>query len=101
MSEGRDIRSDKYRLGFMFRIISVSKMALDYWLTVPAFVDKMMDMMEQHEPISNQTVLPVMEEIYNRDFEPVRNTPEGVGLNFYLARKAINQLRRSVSESTT
>ena len=101
MSEGRDIRSNKYRLGFMFRSIQVSKIALDYWLSVPEFEERMIAMMDRHEPIVNETVLRVMEEVYERDFKPVQNTPDGIGKNFYLARKAINQLRRAVSEANS
>lgn len=97
MDERRDNRKEQTRLGFMFKTISVSKIALDYWLSVPAFYSEMLDKMNRHEPINNNTVLKVMEEIYDRDFRPVQNTPEGLGLNFYRARKAINQLRRAVS----
>lgn len=100
MSEERDIKSRK-NLEFMFKVISVSKIALDYWLSVPAFSSAMLDKMERHEPINNKSVLRVMEEIYKKDIEPAKNSPAAANYNYYLSRKAINQLRRAVNEVIT
>lgn len=98
MNEERDYEAIRNRLGFMFKAIPVSKIALNYWMTVPAFLDAMAIKLLNHESINSNTVLPIMEEIYYRDFEPIRLTPAAKHLNCYLARKAINQLRRAVSE---
>lgn len=96
MDKERDIREQSFQLQFMYNKISVPKMALSYWMTIPEFVEEMLRMLSNSETIDNKSVYLVMDGLY-RDMERYRKTPKGQHINYRLARSAVNALKRELS----
>ena len=90
LTRGFDVPAE---LGFMLRKISASGTSIAYWLTVPEFVSEMRNKVLHNETIDNESVLPIMERIYDEKLH-LRNRGVDVDFGFYRARKAINQLSR-------
>lgn len=87
------------RLGFMYRKISMSKVSLHYWLTIPEFHDEMLNMFCEGLTIDNASVYDVAKRIYlkwerKRDRSSVK--PD---FNYCLARRGIRRLENIMAEN--
>lgn len=87
-----------YRLNFMFKKISVSKMSLVYWLTLPEFEAEMLARLDNKEAIDNRVVCESMKRIYAK-WEHLRdNSNEKPDFNYSLARRGIHQIEKAMAE---
>lgn len=88
-----------HRLNFMFKKISVSKMSLVYWLTLPEFEAEMLAKLDNKEAIDDRVVCESMKRIYAK-WERLRdNSNEKPDFNYSLARRGINQIEKSISDN--
>lgn len=95
MSEKCSIIREAYKLDFLKKKISAPYPSIEYWLTIPEFLEVMLEKVEHGETIDDTVVLPVMEKIYN-DFEQQRKAYGGIHFNYSLARSAIKKLRKKL-----
>lgn len=87
------------RLNFMFKKISISKMSLVYWLSIPEFEAEMLARLNNKEPIDNQVVCESMRCIYEK-WEHLRgNSSIKPDFNYSLARRGIHQIEKAMNES--
>lgn len=88
-----------HRLNFMFKKISVSKMSLVYWLTLPEFEAEMLTRLDNKEPIDNQVVYESMKRIYAKWESLRKDSNIKPDFNYSLARRGINQIEKSISDN--
>ena len=93
MSEGRDIREKARQLNFLKKKIAAPYQSLEYWLTVPEFVNEMVEKVRNGDTIDNRVVYDSISEIY-REREKVKWTNEAGTFNYRLANAAVKRLRR-------
>lgn len=86
------------RLNFMFKKISVSKMSLAYWLTLPEFEAEMLARLNGKETINNQVVCESMKRIYAKWKQLRDNSNEKPDFNYSLARRGIHQIEKAMAE---
>lgn len=87
MSETRDTAC----LNILYKVCAVHKYNMSYWLTIPEFVDKMMELKAKRIYFTNQNVLDAMQVIYD---ERDNNRSAYPDFNFSTARQAINQIKK-------
>lgn len=95
----------KPRLRCILRSCSCSTHNMAYWLTVPEFADAIESLLDQGIYISDDVVLPIMEEIYQKKVHACsRKTrseqiQQGIMPDFMprIARNAINQIKKAHS----
>ena len=93
MSEGRGISNDVRQLNFLKKKISAPYQSIEYWLTVPEFVDDMLEKVRNRETIDNRVVYESISAIYKRK-ELVKWTSEAGSFNYRLANAAVKRLRK-------
>lgn len=77
-------------LNSLFKRCSVQKFPLAYWLSIPEFVDELMELKRNGVWITDETLLDAMWRFYNN-----QNDDE---FRFRIAKQAINQLERAISQ---
>ena len=93
MSEERDIREKAHRLNFLKKKIHVPYQSLEYWLTIPEFVNAISEKVCNGETIDDRVVYESISEIYNEK-EKVKWTNEAGTFNYRLANAAVKRLRK-------
>lgn len=78
-------------MGHVFYRVSLPKALIVEWLKVPAFVEKVSDMIQKQEPVSDETVRPVMLNIF-WDMVKTGDKPDDVSL--YKLRRSINSIAK-------
>ena len=93
---------DTMHLSFLYKRLSMNRAQLGTWLFCDDFVDAMNNLISSGVFITDEVVLPVIEEIYAK-MQQLDNPPEYFW--FRAARQSINRLRRAIesksSETTT
>lgn len=87
-----DIRELSYKLNFMYKKIPVPKKSMAYWMTIPEFLDEMLEKVEHSETIDCPVVYESMQRIYDQMYL-LRIDGRKVDFNFRLARRSINYLK--------
>ena len=57
------MRNDVYKLYFMHNKISIPYTLMDYWLTIPAFTNTMLDLVDKNEIVDNHVVYDYIKKI--------------------------------------
>ena len=97
--DSRTIDSEymKSHYGFMFKKIAVPKISLCKWFETPEFRDAILYLDEHHFTIDNESVLTIMNEVYDEmEFRSEKN-PD-LDFNFYNARRSIKKLEDFLAE---
>ena len=88
-----DNRKDIHKLDFLKRKISAPYQSIEYWLTVPEFVDEMLDMVSNSAVIDDLVVYEAMNRIYDEK-DKYKWTEQGKDFNYRLAWSAVKRLRK-------
>ena len=97
MNEERDIRKEAYKLNFLYKKINLPYPLIQCWLSVPEFLEVMLDKVNHSEKIDESTIYPVMKNIYEQML-PYKSKKEGREFNYYSARRAIKKLESILNE---
>jgi len=97
MSERVSSSAVNPRLNFMFKKISVSRMSLVYWLTIPEFEAEMIYRLDNGETIDDLVVCEVMKRIYAKWDRLREVSSEKPDFNYSLARRGIHQIEKAIA----
>lgn len=104
MEDGRNgVRSLPYDTSYaerngidvLFRRCSARPYSLTYWLSVQEFVDRMIELKYQRVSFTDEVVLGVMRDIYDRR---MKTRTKSDGFHYPHAKQAINQLERAIAQ---
>ena len=95
-TEGKVLNTDVSRLSFLYNKISIPKMAMLYWLKVPAFVSAMNDLVDRGKDINDKTVYGIMLPIYE-DVLRFKGTDAGKVFNYAKLRQGVKHLKEAIS----
>ena len=90
-----DTNAIRHDLKPLIRSCSCSKVAMMRWLSIPEFVQQIDDMMQHGIWISDQTILPIMQNVYNSKME-IAQKGKPVDFNFQMARSSMNQIKKAI-----
>lgn len=97
MSEARiDANTARRRYSFMMKKISLSRYLLDQWFDVPEFVDGLVALDNQQREINNDSVLELMESIYESK-SVMKKLLSRDEFGFRNAKHSINSLASKIS----
>ena len=96
MDGRRDNRKDIHKLDFLKKKISAPYQSIEYWLTVPEFVDEMLDKVSRNAVIDDAVVYEVMNRIYDEKAK-FKWTEQGKSFNYRMAWSAVKRLRKVLS----
>lgn len=95
-TDGKVLNTDVSRLNFMYKKISIPKMAMAYWMQVPEFVSAMNDLVDRREDISDKAVYDVMLPIYE-DVLRFKGTDAGKAFNYAQLRRGVKRLEEALA----
>ena len=86
----------KYDLNFMVNKISVPKMVMTYWLSLPEFVEIISKCINEHKEIDDKLVYGITKEIYFQKALMRENGNSDKLFNYKTARRGLNGLSEKV-----
>lgn len=93
-TEGKVLNTDVSRLNFMYKKISIPKMAMVYWMQVPEFVSAVNDLVDRRQDVNDKAVYEVMLPIYE-DVLRLKGTDAGKVFNYAQLRRGIKRLEEA------
>ena len=79
----------------LIKSCSCSKVAMMRWLSVPDFVQKVDVAIQQGVWITDESVLPIMREVYDSKMALAQDGKK-VDFNFQMARSSMNQIKKAL-----
>lgn len=100
MTSGNDAL-DYEQLAKLFNNVNLPRYLLQQWLLIPEFTHEVSILFENQQPISNATILPIMEGIYSEyDSEMLSRGYHINGANFASLRKSIRRLYKVLNSNS-
>lgn len=100
MASGNDsLNYEQHTL--LFNNISLPRYFIQQWLLIPEFSREVSVLFENQQPITNATILPIMEGIYSEyDSEMLSRGYHINGANFEYLRKSIRRLYKVLNSNS-
>ena len=86
-------------LGFLFRACSCKNISMKMWLETPEFKEKVGIMLKQGIRPCDETILPIMQEVYDKKLEEKREArKQGLWFefDFHKAKSGMRMMRRAI-----